>query len=169
MPLPDWESRSQQLVTISSNPKVKLLLDAAVNKRKLHIRYSKPAGVDERWITPQRVFSKSGEAELYLEAYCHKRQASRTFMIKRIKILGSPESESREALASRTSSGTVLCSVDYVDIDTDYGWREGVEVTCNRCGHVTESFGTGSDSIRRCLALMQEECPRGESNWYQEE
>jgi len=86
-----------------------------------------------------------------------------------LTIPGSPGSEHQEALALRTSSGIVLCTVDYVDIDTDSGWREGVEVTCNRCGHVTESFGTDSDSNRRCLALMQEECPRGESNWYQEE
>lgn len=37
----------------------------------------------------------------------------------------------------------------------------GVVVTCSRCGHATESCGTGDSSIRRCLALMREECPEG--------
>jgi hypothetical protein len=34
---------------------------------------------------------------------------------------------------------------------------------CSRCGHETESFGTEKDSIKRCLALMREECPREET------
>jgi hypothetical protein len=46
---------------------------------------------------------------------------------------------------------------------------EGVTATCSRCGHTTESFGTGSNSIRRCLVLLREECPEGEANFYEEE
>lgn len=46
------------------------------------------------------------------------------------------------------------------------GGRPGIEVTCTRCGHTTESFGESDRSIRRCLALMREECPDGESNFY---
>ncbi len=46
---------------------------------------------------------------------------------------------------------------------------EGVRVECARCGHVTESFGTASPSIKRCLALMKEECPYNEANYYVDE
>jgi hypothetical protein len=45
----------------------------------------------------------------------------------------------------------------------------GVRATCSACGHETESFGVGRESRKRCLALLREECPLGESNWYEEE
>jgi len=62
----------------------------------------------------------------------------------------------------------VECEVDYDDIETDSGQLvSGVRVTCGRCGHETESFGTGEASIRRCCALLREECPRGERNFYE--
>lgn len=39
-----------------------------------------------------------------------------------------------------------------------------------KCGvsfrHETQSFGTSEASVRRCLALMREECPNGENNFY---
>jgi hypothetical protein len=53
-----------------------------------------------------------------------------------------------------------------VDLDGDYGTVEGVEVTCDRCGHCEESFGTDEASLRRCAALLRENCPQGESNFY---
>jgi hypothetical protein len=43
----------------------------------------------------------------------------------------------------------------------------GVQTTCRRCGHTTESYGTDEASVRRCLVLLREECPRGESNFYE--
>jgi len=42
----------------------------------------------------------------------------------------------------------------------------GIEATCTKCGHTTESYGQESVSIRRCLALLREGCPLGESNFY---
>jgi len=42
----------------------------------------------------------------------------------------------------------------------------GVEATCDRCDHKTESFGTSSASRRRCLVLMREECPLNQENFY---
>jgi hypothetical protein len=45
----------------------------------------------------------------------------------------------------------------------------GVRATCSECNHQTESFGTGGDSRRRCLALLRDECPMGETNWYADE
>lgn len=61
----------------------------------------------------------------------------------------------------------VECEVAEVMIENDQGReQEGVCVTCTRCEHATESFGTGDASVRRCLALLREECPEGESNFY---
>lgn len=61
----------------------------------------------------------------------------------------------------------VDCDVDYVEVENDNGIPvESVEVTCSRCGHTTMSFGQSGRSIRRCLALMSEECPEAENNFY---
>jgi uncharacterized Zn finger protein len=43
-----------------------------------------------------------------------------------------------------------------------------VSAECSECGHVTESYGTGDNSRRRCLVLMREECPVGSRNYYVE-
>lgn len=59
------------------------------------------------------------------------------------------------------------CEVNYDTMENDEGITvDGVFVTCSRCGHVVESYGTGEKSVKRCLALMREECPRGEKNYY---
>lgn len=60
----------------------------------------------------------------------------------------------------------VTCAVEEVDLDGDYGSVPGIEVECQRCNHVTESFGTSERSVKRCLALMREECPEDKSNFY---
>ena len=171
MSLDNWERQGQKEITSSSDQKTKRILAAAKAGEKLHIRYSKPNGVDERMITPERVFSKSGVAENYVEAFCHKKNARRVFMVKRITILheGDATSISPRTAVSSSPAGRVTCSVNYVELEVDYGPVDSVEVTCSRCGHATESYGDGADSIRRCLALLQEVCPKCESNWYVEE
>jgi len=60
----------------------------------------------------------------------------------------------------------IECEVDYIELEGDYGPVDSVCVTCSRCGHSTESFGTGEASVNRCLALLREECPEGENNFY---
>lgn len=60
----------------------------------------------------------------------------------------------------------VHCEVEEEMLSGDYSDVEGVRVTCSRCGHEVESYGTGEASVRRCLALMREECPNKESNYY---
>lgn len=60
----------------------------------------------------------------------------------------------------------VECEVDYHEIEGDYGPVDSVTVTCSRCGHEVSSFGDGGASIRRCLAVLNEECPKGENNFY---
>lgn len=57
-------------------------------------------------------------------------------------------------------------TTSYVVLDGDYGPVDGVEVTCHRCQHSEESFGTDEPSLRRCAYLLRENCPRGENNYY---
>jgi len=66
----------------------------------------------------------------------------------------------------------VSTTVSHVNIYGDRGrgnggMGKGVEVTCDRCGHSEFSFGEGPVSVRRCAALLRENCPRGERNFYQ--
>jgi hypothetical protein len=42
----------------------------------------------------------------------------------------------------------------------------GVVVTCSKCDHTAESFGTSEASLKRCFALLHEECPLDENNYY---
>lgn len=60
----------------------------------------------------------------------------------------------------------VECIIEQVELDGDYGPVPGICATCTRCDHKTESFGTSSRSVRRCLAIMREECPENEDNHY---
>ena len=61
----------------------------------------------------------------------------------------------------------VKCDISPTEIENDNGYPvESVSATCSRCGHTTESFGASDASVRRCLVLMREECPEGESNYY---
>jgi len=61
----------------------------------------------------------------------------------------------------------VKCDIYQGRQEGDYGGEVGVtEARCERCDHQTESFGTDEPSVLRCLVLMREECPFGESNFY---
>jgi predicted DNA-binding transcriptional regulator YafY len=49
----------------------------------MHIKYMDKNGeISERWITPREVIGLSDY--LYLQAYCHTRNAERTFRLDRI-------------------------------------------------------------------------------------
>lgn len=61
----------------------------------------------------------------------------------------------------------VPCDVEEIDMEGDYTTVAGVQVTCSRCDHVTEAYGTSGRSVRSCLARLREECPEGESNFYE--
>jgi hypothetical protein len=62
----------------------------------------------------------------------------------------------------------VSCEIEETELEGDYGTVAGVCARCSRCGHETESGGTSESSMKRCLVLMREECPRGETNFYVE-
>ena len=42
-----------------------------------------------------------------------------------------------------------------------------IMTACSRCGTTTESFGQSDRSVRRCLVLLREGCPRNENNFYE--
>ena len=65
------------------------------------------------------------------------------------------------------SRDNVECDVTETELEGDEGPVDGVVATCSACGHCAESFGTSDASVRRCLALLREECPLGESNYYE--
>lgn len=63
----------------------------------------------------------------------------------------------------------IKCQINETTLEGEYSNEvESVEATCSKCGHQTESYGTEEGSIKRCLVLMKEECPRGENNYYVE-
>jgi hypothetical protein len=64
----------------------------------------------------------------------------------------------------------VTCSVEETEVENENEQSiPGVVVTCSRCGNETKSFGTSDRSIDRCLALLREECPKKEKNFYVDE
>jgi hypothetical protein len=65
--------------------------------------------------------------------------------------------------------GRVTTTLNFVELDGDYAQVEGIELTCDKCGHCEESFGTSDSSIRRCALLLNENCPRKENNFYESE
>lgn len=48
----------------------------------------------------------------------------------------------------------------------DYGEVPCLDLTCTRCGHSVEVYGTEEASAKRGALMLREECPRGESNFY---
>jgi hypothetical protein len=64
----------------------------------------------------------------------------------------------------------VRCSVEETELENDDGRPvEGVVVTCSRCDHSEESYGTSPASVRRCFILLRENCPNGEANFYSDD
>lgn len=61
----------------------------------------------------------------------------------------------------------VECDVEYDDIENDSGnLVPGVVVSCTECEHAEEAYGQTAKSVRRCLALLRENCPEGQENYY---
>lgn len=60
----------------------------------------------------------------------------------------------------------VSVDVTEEDLDGDYSTISGLRLTCSRCGQEVTVFGTEDRSARRGAAMLNEECPRGENNFY---
>ena len=64
----------------------------------------------------------------------------------------------------------IKCSVTYGEVENDDGVEvPSTTVSCGNCSHETTSYGTGPISVKRCLALLNEECPDNENNFYVED
>ena len=62
----------------------------------------------------------------------------------------------------------VTVDIVYTSLDGDYGEVDGIEVHCTKCDHYVEVFGQHDGSISRGCAMLNDECPRGENNFYAE-
>jgi hypothetical protein len=60
----------------------------------------------------------------------------------------------------------VSVDIHHTDFEGDYGQVHGLGLVCERCGHKVEVAGTGDASARRGAQMLRDECPKGESNYY---
>lgn len=61
----------------------------------------------------------------------------------------------------------VTASIEETDLESDTGATiPGLIVTCHRCGHSVEVYGTEAVSARRGGVMLREECPEGAHNFY---
>lgn len=59
----------------------------------------------------------------------------------------------------------MICNVNEVMLENERGRdTEGVRVTCSKCQKSEESYGRENKSVKRCLALLNENCDEG--NFY---
>jgi hypothetical protein len=49
------------------------------------------------------------------------------------------------------------------------GGRPGVAAECLECGEQVECRGTTERSVKRCLAMLRENCPQDAGNYYVEQ
>jgi len=69
----------------------------------------------------------------------------------------------------------VRTTVEETDLDAGYGYSwstrnyvtPGLAVTCRKCGHTVEVYGTEGPSMRRAGVMLRDECPRGLKNFYE--
>ena len=60
----------------------------------------------------------------------------------------------------------VHVDIDDTDVEGESGQVEGLYLVGARCGHEVEVAGTTGASARRGAIMLREECPKGESNFY---
>jgi hypothetical protein len=62
---------------------------------------------------------------------------------------------------------TVHVTVEEIELEGDDGPDvPGLSLTCDKCGHEVEVYGTDDVSARRGAVMLREECPNGEHNFY---
>ena len=60
----------------------------------------------------------------------------------------------------------VKVAIEETELQGDYGQIDGLSITCSRCNHSVEVYGTSEDSIKAGCVMLREECPQGENNFY---
>lgn len=58
----------------------------------------------------------------------------------------------------------VATDIHEEQVDIDGRLIDGIRVTCARCDHYVDVPGIGGGSARYAGKLLNDECPRGESN-----
>ena len=48
----------------------------------------------------------------------------------------------------------------------DHGEVPCLNLTCTKCGHSVEVYGTEEASAKRGAIMLRDECPNGENNFY---
>jgi len=56
--------------------------------------------------------------------------------------------------------------VKETELEGDHGDIPGLILTCERCSHEVEVYGTEAASARLGAIMLREECPNKESNFY---
>jgi len=80
-----WRNLPRTALTSSDDPFAAAMIRAAAARRDLWIVYQGGSNPGEsRKVTPLGVFTVEGYAGIYVEAFCHKRDARRTFRVERI-------------------------------------------------------------------------------------
>lgn len=80
-----WRQAQRRLVLESSDATVSRLLQAIHAGERIDVRYSAVSDAGAlRALTPGAVFTVEGYPEVYLSAFCHERQAIRTFAVSRM-------------------------------------------------------------------------------------
>ena len=51
-------------------------------------------------------------------------------------------------------------------VEGDYGYIDGLSLTCERYNHCVEVFGTSDRSARAGAQKLRDDCPNDESNFY---
>ena len=60
----------------------------------------------------------------------------------------------------------VECEVEECKVENEQGKMvPGVLVTCSRCEHAEEAFGTSEASVKAACAKLRENCPKEEGNY----
>lgn len=64
----------------------------------------------------------------------------------------------------------VGCEIFIEEVEDENGlFRPQTRVVCSQCGHEATSWGDSEASGKRCFAILREECPNEEYNFYEEE
>ena len=82
-------------------------------------------------------------------------------------IARRPIYEARIARERRSKSVKLI--IEHAMIESDEGPISGLCIECSKCEHVVEVYGREHKSIRYGAALMRQQCPLGEQNYYRSE
>jgi DNA polymerase-3 subunit epsilon len=81
--------------------------------------------------------------------------------------ISGEEADERYEERGRKRMSQVDVEVDEIEVTANSGRIvDGVRVTCGRCSHAVEVCGRTEASVKRGCAMLRDECPNGERNFY---